>query len=78
MSKCFGLPGIRLGWLVSQDAAFIRELARLKDYVSICPPAPSEWLALQALRHADAVLDVQRRVVQRGVAALTAFFKRCA
>lgn len=78
MSKCFGMPGIRLGWLVSRDVAFIKAAAQLKDYSTICSPGPSEWLALQALRNAAAVVDVQRRVVLRNLQTLDAFFQRCA
>lgn len=76
MSKCFGMPGIRLGWLISQDVEFIRAAAQLKDYSTICSPGPSEWLALQVLRNADAVIAAQRRIVLRNLEVLAAFFKR--
>lgn len=78
MSKCFGMPGIRLGWLVSQDVAFIRAAAQLKDYSTICTAGPSEWLALQGLRNAAAVVDAERRIVLRNLQLLEDFFNRCA
>lgn len=42
MSKSFSLPGLRLGWLTCQDAGVLDAVATLKDYTTICSPAPSE------------------------------------
>lgn len=44
-SKTFGLPGLRIGWLVSRDSALLDRIARLKDYTTICSSAPGEVLA---------------------------------
>jgi aspartate/methionine/tyrosine aminotransferase len=48
LSKTYGLPGLRTGWLVVQDAELRANLLNWKFYTSICPPAPSEFLALAA------------------------------
>ena len=42
MSKAFGMPGIRIGWLALRDAGLMANLQRLHDYSSICSSAPSE------------------------------------
>ena len=42
MSKAFGMPGIRIGWLALRDAPLMRNLQRLHDYSTICSSAPSE------------------------------------
>lgn len=42
MSKAFGMPGIRLGWLASRDRALHATLQRLHDYSTICNSAPAE------------------------------------
>lgn len=42
MSKSMGMPGIRLGWLVTKDKSLYRRLQMLHDYYSICHAAPSE------------------------------------
>ncbi len=42
MSKAFGMPGIRIGWLALKDADLMRSLQQLHDYSSICSSAPSE------------------------------------
>ena len=56
LSKWAALPGLRLGWVVSRDRELVSRIRILKDYTSICPPAPSEFLGLAALRHRDQLL----------------------
>jgi aspartate/methionine/tyrosine aminotransferase len=53
MSKAYGLPGLRLGWTACRDAALNRRLLAAKDFTTICAAAPSETLALIAVRAAD-------------------------
>ncbi|HCQ99026.1 MAG TPA: aspartate aminotransferase [Acidobacteria bacterium] len=48
LSKVYGLPGLRLGW-VSGPTAFINELWGRRDYTSIAPGAISDLLARTAL-----------------------------
>eukprot|EP00884_Botryococcus_braunii_P007711 jgi/Botrbrau1/16941/Bobra.49_2s0008.4 len=43
LSKAYGLPGLRLGWLASQNKDVLRRVAELKDYTTICSAAPAEW-----------------------------------
>ena len=42
ISKAFGMPGIRIGWLAMRDAELMRRLQTLHDYSTICSSAPSE------------------------------------
>ena len=56
MSKPFGLAGLRVGWLACRDQALLSAMASYKDYTTICNSAPSEILALAALRAREAVL----------------------
>ena len=53
MSKAFGMPGIRIGWLALKDAELMRGLQQLHDYSSICSSAPSEvhLSLMQSLPH---------------------------
>ena len=50
MSKAYGLPGLRIGWLASRDRALLARLETRKHYTSICSAAPSELIATAALR----------------------------
>lgn len=63
MSKVFGLAGIRIGWLASRDAEALRRLASFKLYTTICSSAPSEILALIALRARETLLARARAIL---------------
>lgn len=56
LSKGYGLPGVRLGWTVCRDAALNRRMQAAKDFTTICSAAPSEVLALIAVRAADRLI----------------------
>jgi aspartate/methionine/tyrosine aminotransferase len=76
MSKAFGLAGLRIGWIATRDAALRDRLAALKDYTTICNSAPSEVLAMIALRARDAVLGRTRGIVRANLEVLDSFFER--
>jgi hypothetical protein len=48
LSKAYGLPGLRLGWIVGPDA-LISDLWGRTDYTTICPASLSDALARVAL-----------------------------
>jgi aspartate/methionine/tyrosine aminotransferase len=76
MSKVYGLPGLRLGWLVSRDAAILKKCLDLKMYTTICSPAPSEFLTDLAVRHRETILERNRQIVLRNLQQLSAFLQR--
>ena len=76
MSKAFGLAGLRIGWIASRDHALLRNIARLKDYTTICNAGPSEVLALIALRAREAVLARTNAIICDNLEILDAFFAR--
>lgn len=76
MSKSFALAGLRIGWVATHDAALLGRLAAFKDYTTICSSAPSEILALIALRARDRVLARSRGIVADNLALLDGFFER--
>jgi aspartate/methionine/tyrosine aminotransferase len=78
MSKSFGLAGLRIGWLVTRERDVLARAAGLKDYTTICASAPSEVLALIALRAREAVLTRSRAIVAANLPLLDAFFARWA
>jgi aspartate/methionine/tyrosine aminotransferase len=75
LSKAFGLPGLRVGWLATRDRELLRRVAELKDYTTICASAPSEVLALAALRARDVILTEQRGRLARNLEALDVFMR---
>ena len=76
MSKSFALAGLRIGWLATRDHAVLERCARMKDYTTICSSAPSEVLALIALRARERVLARSRAIVAANLAVLDEFFAR--
>ncbi len=63
VSKSYALAGLRIGWLATRDATLLSAVARLKDYTTICSSAPSEVLALIALRARAKLLERSRAIV---------------
>jgi aspartate/methionine/tyrosine aminotransferase len=73
MSKAYGLPGLRLGWLVA-PASLVPDFWRRHEYVSIAASAMSMELAAQALAPAarDAITARARGLIRRGFETLQA------
>ncbi len=74
LSKTFALPGLRIGWLATRDRDLLARLAAFKDYTTICSSAPSEILALSALRARDEVVARSRAIVGANLSLLDDYF----
>src|SRR5438093_902679 len=70
MSKTYGLPGLRLGWLVCKDAEILQRCLEFRYYTTICNSAPSEFLTVLALRHREVLIRRNRGIVLRNMALL--------
>jgi len=76
MSKSYGLPGLRIGWVATGDGEILARLQELKDYTSLCSSAPSEFLAALALRNREKLLERNLEIVHHNLALLDGFFGR--
>ncbi len=76
MSKAYGLAGLRIGWVASADQDLLRRITAIKDYTSVCSSAPSEILALIALRNHDSVVDRCKQIVAENLAHTDGFFSK--
>jgi aspartate/methionine/tyrosine aminotransferase len=74
LSKAYGLPGLRIGWIACRDPAVLDRLERAKHYTSICNSAPSEILGLIALRAADRLLAKNRQIIAGNLLSFHEFF----
>jgi aspartate/methionine/tyrosine aminotransferase len=74
MSKTYGLAGLRIGWIATQNADVYGRMAALKDYTTICNSAPSEFLAELALRHREKLVVRNVGIITRNLALLDQFF----
>jgi len=74
LSKAYGLPGLRLGWIACRDRDLLQRLERYKHYLSICNAVPSERLGLIAVKARAAIVKRNRDLANANVAKLGAFF----
>jgi len=76
LSKTYGLPGLRSGWLIVRDEAVRENIMNWKFYTSICPPGPSEYLANLALRVGDILRQRNITRIAANLELAEAFFSR--
>jgi aspartate/methionine/tyrosine aminotransferase len=76
ISKSYGLPGLRIGWIATRDRGLRDAVSALKDYTTICSSAPSEFLTALALRNRQVLLDRNLAIVRRNLPLLDGFFER--
>jgi aspartate/methionine/tyrosine aminotransferase len=74
LSKAYGLPGLRIGWIVS-SSEFKHEILLRHDYTVIGPTPPSDMLATLALHHRAAVLRRTRDIIRCNYAVLAEWFE---
>ncbi len=76
MSKTYGLPGLRIGWIATRNTTVYERVAALKDYTTICNSAPSEFLSELALRHREEIVERSLKIITRNLGVLDTFFAR--
>lgn len=76
MTKSFGLAGLRIGWIATRDADFLSKVGSYKLYTSICNSAPSEILAIIALRAKEEILKRNRDIMLQNLKILDDFMQR--
>jgi aspartate/methionine/tyrosine aminotransferase len=74
LSKAFGLPGLRIGWLATRAPDVRERCLGLKDYTTICASAPSEVLATIALGARESIVARNRRIVADNTGEAARFF----
>ena len=57
LSKAYGVPGIRVGWLINRDPAFQELFLAAKEQISICGSVVDEWIAEQILSRRQELLQ---------------------
>lgn len=76
LSKTFGFPGLRTGWLATRDREILQKASILKDYTTICGSAPGEILAVMALRAKESIIQSQVERTHKNRSVLDGFFAR--
>lgn len=57
LSKAYGLPGIRVGWLATQDSKLKEALLATKEQISICNSVLDEEVAHHVLKNKDKFIE---------------------
>ena len=76
LSKSFGLPGLRIGWLATGDSNLMIQFETMKDYTTICNSAPSEILGIIALRNKTLITGKNLDLIKENLKAGKLFFAR--
>jgi aspartate/methionine/tyrosine aminotransferase len=76
LSKAYGLPGLRIGWIVAPPA-LIQEIWSRHDYTTIGPSGATDHLAAVALdpRVREKLLDRTRRILNANYPVMEAWLK---
>jgi aspartate/methionine/tyrosine aminotransferase len=76
LSKSYGLPGLRIGWIATKRKDIVEKISILKEYTTICNAAPSEFLAGVALRNRAHILKRNLGIIQTNISLLNTFFEK--
>jgi aspartate/methionine/tyrosine aminotransferase len=76
VSKAYGLPGIRIGWIVSRDQALQSKFLAAKEQIVLCGSVVDEAIALQALRNRSNLLQAIRKRNQMNFGMVTEWMAR--
>lgn len=74
LSKSLGLPGLRIGWIATRDKAAFKKITQLKDFITICNSAPSEFLATIALNNLESIVERNLDIIHSNLSILDSFF----
>lgn len=74
LSKSFGLPGLRIGWLITKNEKLYSRFTRWRDYTTICSGAPAEILAILALRVKEKIISRNLKIIGNNLTTASEFF----
>ena len=74
LSKSFALPGLRIGWLATKNQHVLAQITTFKDYTTNCSSAPSEVLAIMALRAKEIIFKRNLNIIKKNLSILDVFF----
>jgi aspartate/methionine/tyrosine aminotransferase len=56
LSKAYGIPGVRTGWLIARDKALYHRFLAAKEQINICGSVIDEWISASVLEQRDSFL----------------------
>jgi aspartate/methionine/tyrosine aminotransferase len=73
MSKPFGLPGLRIGWIAAQEEV-VAACWGSRDYISLSPARLSDALAMIAIQHRDAIIIRNQAIAAENLVTAAEWF----
>jgi len=63
MSKAYGVPANRIGWIAAQDESIIKDIRKVREQITICNSALNETIALNLLkRKSEHLKGIKKRI----------------
>ncbi len=76
LSKAYGLPGLRLGWVACPDPVITDRIGAFRQYLSVCSASPSEVLGQIAIKAAAPITARNRATALANLPLLRGFLAR--
>ena len=77
MSKAYGLPGIRIGWIATQDKKLIESIIAIREQVTICNSAIGEAIAIHVLENKKKeILEYARKHAMKNLKIVEEWIER--
>jgi aspartate/methionine/tyrosine aminotransferase len=73
LSKPFGLPGVRIGWIAAPEEV-VQRCWGLRDYISLSPGKLNDALAVLAFRHRERIIARTREIVAENLPVAEQWF----
>lgn len=70
LSKPYGLPGLRIGWMAAPEA-IVQRCWGLRDYITLSPGKLNDALACLALRHHERIMARNQDIILANLRAAT-------
>ncbi len=67
LSKTFGLPGVRIGWVITPNEALTKSIRDLKTYNTICQSQLDEQVAYFVMEKAQTIISNNNEIVRANV-----------
>lgn len=76
VSKSFGAPGIRTGWVITRDQKLLHDLLAAREQITLCNSIVDETIALHLLTHKKKLVSAHHKYVRRNFAYLKEWIGR--
>lgn len=76
MSKSYGIPGIRVGWIINKDLKLMERFLAAKEQIGICGSIVDEHIAEAALKQSAAWIAVVERTLKEAVGTVETWLRK--